>query len=196
MKRLSRRERVLLWICLGVVGGFAALIFVIGPLMDSQYRLSSEIRQQTRKLDEAELAGRRLEALGRETKELETEIAGAVREGSDLGPLVLRELGIIASQLDLRFSSVHPLDPEEKQGLRRYPFQLELDAPFPEFTRFLFELETPEHSLFIERVDIGPAHREPGSVHAKVRVAAYGALTAEEEKQAREGDSRRPDHAS
>jgi Tfp pilus assembly protein PilO len=178
---------MLLRVWLVVIAGFCLVVFAAKPMLDRSGKLSVEIEQQRGALTIASRAQQRIETLRKEDRQLEAKIAAATRKGSDLAPIVLKELEATASRLNLRLSLVTPLLPTEGDGLRRFPFQFQISAPFPEFTEFLFDLEKPGHSLFLEMLEISPAPREPGTVAATVRVAAFTPLSAEEEKQTQKG---------
>jgi Tfp pilus assembly protein PilO len=95
-------------------------------------------------------------------------------------PAVMREVSQLSRDLGLRLTSIKPGEPESVQDCIRYPLTFRVEADLAHIVRLLYEVEQPEHRLWVEGLEIGPGPRGGSDLAATVHTATYAVRSTRE----------------
>jgi hypothetical protein len=135
-------------------------------LARTEQRLSAKIAQATsmyaESLREAE------EIVG-----LQAELQEVMFPDKDASIAVVRQIDQLASEFDLRITSIRPGEVGPMSGSIRHPVTVTVESDFPGIVRLLYELERPQRRLWVEGVEMTLSRQESGGIQANVHVAVY-----------------------
>jgi hypothetical protein len=181
MKDLTGRERLLLAVALIAIVVFVYLYALAIPL---HTRASGVAR------DERTLATRMAAAAGMydDTANVTDEIAALrlragemLRTESDVPVAVMRRLDALASEAEVVLTDVRPLEAEPLGDLIRYPTTVKIKSDFPHLVRLLYEIQRPEHRLWVEEVQISAGRSGGDELDTTLRVTAFTPAPESEE---------------
>ena len=182
MRRLSRRDRVLLAIWAAVVVVLALVIAVALPMRMRWKTLDGEVLSLQRTIAEAAAMYRQAPELTKEIKELGDTARALSRSGKEVGPTLIKEVDQLTKDLGIRLLSVRPGEPQTLEQCRKHTAVFEVECDFAGVARMLYELEQPPHPLWVEGVEISSDRTAENEVRAKVSVAVYTLRSASEKK--------------
>ena len=182
MKRLSRRDRVLLTAWGAAVVALALVVGVALPIRSRWKRLDSEVIGLQRAIADAAAMYQQAPALEQEIGELRGLNQVLSRSGKDVGPAVIKEVDQLTRDLDIRLVSLRPGEPQNLEQFRKHTAVFEVECDFAGVAEMLYELEQPEHPLWVEGVEISSDRTADNEVRAKVSVAVYTPQPASEKK--------------
>ena len=182
MKRLSRRDRVLLAIWAALLLALALVIGVALPMRSRWRKLDGEVLSLQRKIADAAAMYRQAPELRGEIKELRDTAQALSRPGEQVGPLIIREVDQLTKDLGIRLLSVRPGESQTLEQCRKHTAVFEVECDFADIARMLYELEQPPHPLWVEGVEISSDRTADNEVRAKVSVAVYTLRSASERK--------------
>lgn len=180
MKRLSRRDRVLLAIWAAVVVALAVVIGVALPIRSRWKKLDGEVLSLQRTVADAAAMYRQAPELTKEIQKLRDTAHALSRSGEQVGPLIIREVDRLTSDLGIRLLSVRPGEPQTLEQCRKHTAVFEVECDFAGIARMLYELELPPHPLWVEGVEISSDRTAANEARAKVSVAVYTLRSASE----------------
>jgi hypothetical protein len=176
MMRGPWRERVLVIAAAAVLVVFVLVFAVALPMVDRAGRLAADTKELTDRIAEASRMYEGLPAMREESVSLAAEVGDLTKSRAD----VARELDGLTSDLGIRLVSVRPEDPEPVAGCLKHVTTFNVETDYAHMVRLLYELEQPEHRLWVEEVRISPPRRGADELQVLITVAAYVVGVTEE----------------
>jgi Tfp pilus assembly protein PilO len=165
---LSKRERIMAIIAIGVVGFLVANKFLIGPVADKLQAMEAQKSELSLQLDEAQ-------NLFRKRRILEKEWIAAVSEGLrnevEAESKVGRAIDKWSQQARLTLSSVKPERVASDQGLKEMTFVIVGTGTLEAVTQFIWQIETSSLPIKVKDMQLGSS--ESGqSMSLQLRLSA------------------------
>jgi hypothetical protein len=167
-----------------------AFVLVFGvalPMADRAASLAVKQSKLRAQIAEAAKLFGRTPAMEQEIETLRADSAKLVVAHGDPKVAVVHEIDQLASDLNLRVTSMKPPgDAEPVGGLLRYPASFKVESDFSHVVRLLYELERPERRLWVETVEITTSGRAAGDeLQVSISVAVYVPGTGGEQDHAK-----------
>jgi hypothetical protein len=184
VRTLSPRERVLLVVGAIAAVGFVCIFGLILPMRDSAGKLAQTAASLRAKVKEANRMYSEVPKVVEEIATLRADTLGLMFDAADARVGVMREIDRLAAELDLTVASLRPGEAEAVAGCVKYPTTFVVESDFSRLVRLLYELEQPDHRLWVEGVEITASRTGGGRLRATLHVAAYVAAPRSEEEHA------------
>jgi len=173
VRRLSPRDRVLLFSSVAMLVVLALLFGVTLPMNDRMGKAAGEVSKLRRELAEAAAMYQQSPALRQEIGKLRSTATELSRPDADVGPDMIREIDRMAKDLGLTLINVRPAQPEAEGDCGKYAATFEVQSDYARLMRLLWELEQPPHPLWVEGVQISSERGGPGEMRTRISVAVY-----------------------
>lgn len=173
MRKILRRDRVVLGAAVAAAAGFLLILLIVIPMRDRARNLSAQVTALTAKIDEALQMYRQMPAAEEEIKKLKAATAELFRPDENVTPEMVRDISQLNSDLGIRLNRIQPSAPEKVGGGMRYPVSFGVETDFPHIVRLLYELEQRPHRLWVEGIEVSPGPRGSSELTALVYVATY-----------------------
>ena len=171
----------MLGVGLVALAGFLFSVGVVLPLGNGARALARTEASLSRKIEEATRMYLQVPELVQENAKLRGDLQGVMLPGRDVEVRVMQELDEVASELNVRVASVRPGETEPLEASLRHPVTVTVECEFPQLVRLLYEMERPEHRLWVEGVEISTARQPGGKLQANIYVAVYSQAERSEE---------------
>jgi len=190
VKRLSRRDRVLLATWAAVVVILAVVVALVLPVRRQWRKVSSEVLGLQRAIAEAATMYRQAPQLTKEIANLRATAHALSRSDSEVGSAIIKQVDQLSKDLGVRLLSIRPGEPQVVESCRKHTVVFEVECDFSRIARMLYQLEQAPPQLWVEGVEISSERMAGEEVRAKLTVAAY-TLTGSTES-GRQGQVRAP----
>jgi Tfp pilus assembly protein PilO len=175
MRRLSRREQIMIGLCAVVALGIG------GPaLWDALARRGPSAAQSKARLHAAQRE-RQAHAVVLARLERQVEQVADRRSPAALPAQVMTRLDRRARAEGIQLREVRPLPSRPLDGVTEVPLQLSFTAPFPQAAHFLARLRSDPDGLAVERVVIAATASDRDLVSVQARLSAFSLATGSEE---------------
>ena len=169
LRRLSNREKTLLYVTLGAVGVALWYSYFVGPIVTGWGDLRAEVERRELQYEKyARIAQREATAL----TEYE-HIADCLKiEGSDQEEMadVLKEIESLARN-NIRITNVKPHSVKELGFYKRFNVEIECEARMDQLVRFIYDAEKSDSILRLRRLRVQVKSGDAGLVEVSLLIS-------------------------
>ncbi len=173
MRQLSPREKVIAAIGLAVAVIFGYLFILLLPARRASADMASQQAQLQDQLERANQMYKSALSAADEIAKLKKQSQDLMFPAADVQSGMVSEIEKLSKELMVSVTSIRPGDPEKTDGAMRYPSVIKFEADLGKIVRVLYELEQPNHRLWVEGVEITSARQAGGILSATIYVASY-----------------------
>lgn len=166
-----------------ILAGLAALavasdFLVIRPIAVRFGRLKADVRfeENRLKVNQKALSPSRKRAIEQEYGKYGALIQKR-RASAEESAAILSEIETLAAQCRITLVGSKPREPKSMGYYEEHQVEIETEAEFPDFARFLYGLETSPHLLRVARLECSPKNRDqPSLIRSTLAVTKIVAL--------------------
>ena len=168
--KLSKREKTVLYVTAVVLSVTLADRLIISPIIDSIKNLNvsiadkeTEIRKSMRILSYKEVIdadGKKYGALMQSQKTEDEEITS-----------ILKEIESLGSKSGIDLVDMKPAGTEQSGATKKYLINLNCEAEMEEFVDFLYNVETSNKLLTVEKFQVSPVSKDSSTARCKLTVS-------------------------
>ena len=155
VSHLSKRERIVFYIALGVISLVILDRLVIYPVLARMRSLDEEIKEERARIK------RDLHILAQKERIIEESQKYAPYSIKDLSTeevttLLLKEIGNLANETSVYLIDIKPTGIKEEDVYRKYLVNLSCEAQMEQIINFIYSIEDSHSLLKIEKYNINP----------------------------------------
>lgn len=173
--QLSKRERIILYAAFGIICASVIFKYIIEPVAIRSKNITKEIETKRLKIEK----GERLSLSKEQIEKDFAEIAKNLRfEGSSqqLTSLLLNKIEKLAEESGVHITNIKPQKINKIDFYQKMSVEIKLDAAISQILKFLYDLESSQDLIKIERIQISTTTSGQQSLNAIVLVSKISLL--------------------
>ncbi len=183
MRSLSARERFLVVVAVVALVASALVFGVVLPMAGRAAMRAGEEATLRETIEQAAEMYKAAPGIQDEVEELRRRAAQFVFPHGDVKVDMVHEIDELTSELSIPVTHVTPPgEPELVGGCLKYTAQFKADATFRQAVRLLYELESADHRLSVEGVEMTSGRGAGVELHIIIQLAAYVVAKGDEEE--------------
>ncbi len=159
MKRLSKRETIILIICVALLVFFGFWNWVIKPILEGGTTLEDRLRVTQSKLAKAQAVAADAKTIGK-----------AATEGVEMSEII-STLETAARQSGIHIANMQPQRSNVKDGVRFFSVELQVDGQWPALAQFLYLIQQKPNFYFVDEVTLEKFSDVLGSLRGRMVVS-------------------------
>jgi Tfp pilus assembly protein PilO len=170
MRTLSKREKIILVVCLSVSAVFAVLQWVVKPLQESGSSVEDRLRVTQSKLDRALAMAANEEVVKQRYQQLKSIIGIASSEGAEMSSMV-STVEAAARQANVHIANMQPQRVIVKEGVLFFPVEIQVDGQWDKIAQFLYIVQQKPNFYFVDQVNLEKYSDTTGSLRGRIVVS-------------------------
>ncbi|MFH1201531.1 MAG: type 4a pilus biogenesis protein PilO [Candidatus Omnitrophota bacterium] len=170
LKHLSKRERTILYLTVGIVVCISGYNLILSPLFKMYGELNQEVLAKRIALEKATRLIGQKENIENEYKKFSSilKASGSVQE--QMAEL-LSEIEAIARRDAIPISNMRPQPIQDKKFYKKFIIEIKCEAEMSRLLKFFYELETSKSLLKIESLKVNPRVAESPILEASLIIS-------------------------
>lgn len=167
---LSKREKAILFLVLGIIAASFIYNFVLEPFMNKWVDLNGQISAKKAKLEKCVRLISKAQNYSEEYSRYAAQSEG-VKSDEEHVALVLSFVESTARKANVYINSMKPNSIKEKNFYKIILIEADIEAPIKDLTVFLYEIKNSPKMLKVKSVDINAKSTPANSVKARVLIS-------------------------
>jgi len=177
VRRLSRRDRMVLICSLGTLAALALVFGVALPMREASARVGTEVAQLRQKIAEAEDMYAQAAAVRQEVAKLRGRVKRLSRPDKGVSANMIRQMDELTGDLGVRLINVRPGQPQRAGACRKHTASFEVESDLRALARLLWEIEQPPNPMWVEGLEISSEVGGGRAMRTTLNVAVYSVPT-------------------
>ncbi|MDE2027534.1 MAG: type 4a pilus biogenesis protein PilO [Candidatus Omnitrophica bacterium] len=173
MKKLSRREMIILTITVGLFVIFILVQGVIRPIHEGAMNVDDELRLVDQKLQRANQLVAQGPAIEGEYKKF-VQLVGVAGPEDEQMPAMVSRIESAAKESNIHISNMQPRKSTAQKGARFLSVELQVDGEWLDMVRFLSSLQAPPNFYFINDLSLEKYSEASGALHGRIVLSVMG----------------------
>ncbi len=153
MKKLSKRETIILIICLALAAVFAVWQLVIKPMQEGGANIDDRLRLNKARLVKAQKMAAMQSQVERRYWHLVELIGLAGSEGVEMSAIVAK-IESAAREANIHIANMQPQRAVSQKGRVFFPVELQVDGQWANIVQFLYSLQQQPNFYFINECNL------------------------------------------
>jgi len=167
MKKFNKREYIILIVCSVLVLIFVISKFIISPLNDRGSDIKDSISLAQKKLDKNQQIVSSRSIIEEQYKKLVSSLGETSSEGTEFS-LIVSNLEALAREANIHVANVQPQKAYNREQLRVYPIELEIDGQWPCIAKFLYLVQSGDAYFNIDELNLEKYSDTTGLLRGRV----------------------------
>ncbi len=170
LNNITGREKILAIITIGAV--FAALVynFLIEPLVGRWNTLEKEILDKESLFRKHSRIIRKKEIIEKLHSEYNTYFETEELTPEEESAVVLSSIEKLARNAGVRLTNIKPLTVKDFENYKKYTFRVATESQIGQLSRFIYDLQSSNQLLKIERMVLRAKERAPNTIKAILHI--------------------------
>jgi len=170
LKNITKREKGLAVITMSIVFVALAYNFIIEPLAKRWGSMGEEIRGKETLLKKHNRILRDREIIERLHSEYTAYFQSEELSPEEESAIALSSIEKLARKANARITNIKPLTAKSFGNYNKYTFRVSTESRIDELARFIYDLQSSEQLLKIERMVLRAKAREPNTIKASLNI--------------------------
>ena len=153
MKKLNKREVIVLVITVTLVAGYLIFQFVILPMQNKGSDATNDIVLAQRKLAKNQQTIRQGSGVNEQYQKLVEFLGISGSEGSEFSAMISK-LEMLAKEANIHVVNVQPQRATTKEGIRNFPVELNIEGQWSAISKFLYLVQVQPNLFNIQELNI------------------------------------------
>ncbi|MBF0490286.1 MAG: type 4a pilus biogenesis protein PilO [Candidatus Omnitrophica bacterium] len=167
MIKLSKRELVIFILCLTLTIGFVVFKFVMTPLREHGGDVEDNIALAERRLEKSQQILRSETMVDAQYQKLVDVLGVFESEGAEFSDIVSR-LEALAKEAGIHVVNVQPQAAMNKEDIRSFPVQLDIDGQWSAIARFLYVVQAQTNRFNVDEFNLEKYSDTGGSLRGRI----------------------------
>jgi hypothetical protein len=167
MKKLSKREKAIAWLCAAACVFFALKQGVFNGLVDYQDDQERRIKTTNHRISQARAVLRRRESFETKLRKLSDLAGTAAPEGVETSRLAAR-MEKAARSVDVRLVNVQPLPTRIQPFTRVFALETVVEGEWGGIVKFIYLVQEAESSLGIQEMTLEKYNDQFSALHGRI----------------------------